>query len=249
MSKTETVRALNDSGPQLQIVRTITELQRQIEALQPQRQIQSALLELESQTKSSIQQLQKQLAQAQSQSLEGLAEKIATMAQAMEQLSSTAQSAIEEMQQSAEQQALSWSQEQTKVAKSWQTAAEEIGKTTALVEGASKEAKKAAGSVRRWSWRGWVLAVMSGALAGLLTSWLLLWQLPIPTRAELEELSVLRAEQLQLQKNALLGERMTEYLVTTFYPLLIPQRKAEVDAIYQEVGLEPIGSRIPPPNP
>lgn len=213
MSKLETVRALNDSGPQLETVRTVAELQRQIADLQPQRQIAE-----------SLSCLQQGLESLTSRHLDDLASRIEPLAQAMAALTAETRETLVRLQAEAskQQQAKAALMEETRsvlrgiqaeassyqqaTAAQWQTSAEswesalgEIRTERERLGDATERAERAAQTLRGWTWRAWAFAGLIGALSGLATaaSWNYLgprFQILLDTQAVAEHLRPILTE-------------------------------------------------------
>ena len=205
MTKFEMLRSLPPSETAREPVRTVAELQKRIEELQPQRQIEEALSQLRSglqsqqseyltslrcQTEEALSQLRSGLESQQSQqqasldrtekqhrsllqALEALQTQRETQLQslfkALETLTEQARTALDDIQGTAalyEQETAAHWQAQTQ---DLTTAIRLMGAERQRLTEAAGKAEQAALSVRDWTWRGWILAVMIAALVGLVT--------------------------------------------------------------------------------
>ncbi|MDQ2694031.1 MAG: IncQ-type mobilization protein MobB [Pseudomonadota bacterium] len=220
MSKTEIVRRLDDTAAQRQIARTIADLQRQIETLQPGRL---------------VEELNQAMREAHSQHLDELAAQLEPLAQAMAALTDETRETLSRIQDET-------ARSQQAAAEQWRTMTSETAAAGRALEHTAQKLTETVQDGRRAILRVSQRVVLSSALTGFLVAlagilgaggWIWYSQ-----QQQTAQQMALRQD-LEFQ-NRITGE-LHRYLTKALYPNLNPQRQAEIADLYRRLGLRPPG--------
>lgn len=188
MTKFEMLRSLPPSETAREPVRTVAELQRRIEELQPQKQIAEALeqlrsglqsaqrqylTELQRQTSEMLLQLRSGLESARSTHLDEMASKLEPMAQALASLTAETRSTLSQLQSEAAKHQTATAERWSGALSSWNSMVKEAEEHRTRLESATERAETAVRSLQWWTAKAWAVSALVGALAAALTvaSW------------------------------------------------------------------------------